>query len=228
MIADTNPAMSSVRSRIFASRDISVSAIADLWSRQIVAGKYLSDTLCQVVHLDLGWNLIRGESSAQLFKGLSTNSSLKYLDIAWNGIDMESCGLLGECLHTCVLEELDLNHCSITGAGALLIADGLKRNKLLRKITLDCNNLKQSGARALVKASLGVRLEIVVACLVCLDIFVNVLSRLLTRLFVLANQHLVRTWMNRERSASLALSTAISSPWIRRPSTKLSRRASTP
>ena len=66
-------------------------------------------------------------------------------------------------------------------------ADGLKRNKLLRKITLDCNNLKQSGARALVKASLGVPLKIVVACLVCLDMFVNVLSRLLTRLFVLAN-----------------------------------------
>lgn len=115
----------------------------------------MSDAACQLEHLDLGWNLIRGESGAQLLNGLASNSSLKYLDIGWNGIDVEACGSLGKCLETCMLEELDLNHCNITGAGALLIADGLKRNKLLRRITLDCNNLKQSGARALVKASLG-------------------------------------------------------------------------
>ena len=117
----------------------------------------MSDAAGQLEYLDVGWNLVRGESGAHLFNGLDANTSLKYLNISWNGIDVEACGSLGECLKTCVLEDLDLNHCNITGAGALLIADGLKRNTLLRRITLDCNNLKQSAARALVKASLGMQ-----------------------------------------------------------------------
>ena len=118
-------------------------------------GAYLQDAECKINHLDIGWNLIRHESSIAIFEGLSSNNTVTYLNVSWNGIDQKACAVIGECLKTCVLTELDLNHCNINGDGARLIAPGLKKNKLLRKLILDCNNLKQTGARALVKASLA-------------------------------------------------------------------------
>jgi Ran GTPase-activating protein (RanGAP) involved in mRNA processing and transport len=118
-------------------------------------GKYLCDSKCQLEHLDVGWNLLRNESAVKLFDGLASNATVKYLNLSWNGMVNESCVAIGECLKTCSLTELDLNHCNITGEGAMLLAPGLKKNKLLRKLILDHNNLKQSGARTLVKASLN-------------------------------------------------------------------------
>ena len=118
-------------------------------------GKYFADEVCQLQHLDLGWNSIRGMSSGDIFRGLAVNVTLTYLNLSWNGIEVRSCAALGEMLKTCVLTTIDLNHCNITGDGALLIANGLKKNTVLRTLILDCNNLKQSGARALVKASIA-------------------------------------------------------------------------
>jgi hypothetical protein len=118
-------------------------------------GAYLQDADCKIKHLDVGWNLIHHQYSMDIFRGLSSNNTVTYLNLSWNGINEKACAEIGECLKTCVLKELDLNHCNINGDGARLIAPGLKKNKLLRKLILDCNNIKTTGARVLVKASLA-------------------------------------------------------------------------
>ena len=118
-------------------------------------GAYLQDADCKMKHLDIGWNLIRHQFSIDIFQGLSSNNTVTYLNVSWNGIDEKACAEIGECLKTCGLKALDLNHCNINGDGARLIASGLTKNKLLRTLILDCNNIKNTGARVLVKASLA-------------------------------------------------------------------------
>ena len=118
-------------------------------------GKYLQDEVCVLEHLDISWNMIRNEVSAEVFNGLASNINLTYLKFGWNGVDLKGCGAICEALKACALVELDLNHCNISGAGAIVLAEGLKKNTMLRKLTLDGNNLMQSGARALVKSSIA-------------------------------------------------------------------------
>jgi len=119
-------------------------------------GRYVANAGCRILHLDIGWNLLRNDAAGQVFRGLVHNVTVMYLNVSWNGVDVASCSAIGEALKSaCVLRELDLNHTNISGEGALLIAGGLKKNKHLRTIILDSNNIKQTGARALVKASLA-------------------------------------------------------------------------
>lgn len=69
------------------------------------------------------------------------------------------CDFVRACACLCALsrlvqiEHLDISHCRINGIGMSLIAEGVRKNKTLKSITLDGNNIQQAGARALYKAS---------------------------------------------------------------------------
>lgn len=81
------------------------------------------------------------------------NTSLRVLNIDWNGLEDEGCQFLGTMLtsnHT--LAELCLNHTRCGPAGSLLLAEGLLRNVTLKRLELRGNPIGEDGGRHLLTA----------------------------------------------------------------------------
>lgn len=84
--------------------------------------------------MDLSWNFLLGKGITKLVNGLISNTSLKKLNLAWNGIG----GTAGaEAITKCLrknkeIEELDISNDRITVADLTMITKGLKNNGILK------------------------------------------------------------------------------------------------
>ena len=97
-------------------------------------------------------NNITSDGWVQLFKALSSNTSLKKLDISCNKLRMEESVALAEML-SCnkSLTELNLEWCDIPEAGLREIARGLLQNTSLKKLDVSRNKLGMEESLALAK-----------------------------------------------------------------------------
>jgi hypothetical protein len=81
------------------------------------------------------------------------NTSLRVLNLDWNGLEDEGCQFLGTILTSNrALAELRLNHTRCGPAGSLLLAEGLLRNVTLERLELRGNPIGDDGGRHLLTA----------------------------------------------------------------------------
>lgn len=70
---------------------------------------------------------IRADGARAISRGLAANATLSRLSLAWNGLESDGGGPLGEVLGLNMgLRHLDIGHCRIGPEACLLIATGLK------------------------------------------------------------------------------------------------------
>ena len=115
------------------------------------------DCLASYIHsttslqkLNIGENDISVESIDSLCKALSTNSSMRSLDINDCHLTTSHCVCLGQLLRHpihCKIEMLYLSHCSLTSDGVGEVMSGLSDNHTLRDLELRVNNqIRSEGA----------------------------------------------------------------------------------
>ena len=124
-----------------------------------------SDT-CLINKLELGWNMIRGDSAVALAESISVNTSLTYLDLSYNAIGKEGAVVLGHALlnnHTLI--HLDLTANNIDGTGCFSLCVGLIENRHIRRFLLDGNPIGVLGAQVVMQVPMlvGNRINISVA-----------------------------------------------------------------
>jgi hypothetical protein len=69
----------------------------------------------------------QGEGAKGLARGLTANATLHTLNLAWNGLENQGGGALGEMLSANMgLRKLDLSHARLGSEACLLLAEGLK------------------------------------------------------------------------------------------------------
>ena len=100
--------------------------------------------------LSIGRNDISVESIDSLCKALSTNSSIRSLDMHGCHLTTSHCVCLGQLLRHpihCKIEKLDLRRCSLTSDGVGEVMSGLSDNHTLRHLELRVNNqIRSEGA----------------------------------------------------------------------------------
>ena len=100
--------------------------------------------------LNIGWNDISVESIDSLCKALSTNSSMRSLDMNDCRLTTSHCVCLGQLLRHpihCKIERLDIRKCSLTSDGVGEVMSGLSNNHTLRELNLSDNNqIRSEGA----------------------------------------------------------------------------------
>ena len=102
--------------------------------------------------LDLSWNKLRGDCCSHVAMGI-TNTSLKTLNLAWNGCGDEVAVALGTSLLTNTsLLELNLDHNNISSDGFKEIAEALRMNKSLCTLRIQNNITDGAGLQALLDA----------------------------------------------------------------------------
>lgn len=103
--------------------------------------------------LDLSWNFIRLESAITLADSLLTNKRLHTLILAYNGFGDLPTQYIGQALKTNTsMTYLDLSYNSINPKSATVIANALIHNDYMCNLVLDGNTLGNVGAQALVAA----------------------------------------------------------------------------
>ena len=102
--------------------------------------------------LDLSWNGIRMKGAVELASALTQNTSLSALDIAWNGFSVEGSEHIGMTLASnTTLRFLNISHNSVEARSAIVIANNLKRNSTLTNLQMNGNSLGNAGGRALLR-----------------------------------------------------------------------------
>ena len=99
--------------------------------------------------LSIGWNDISVESIDSLCKALSTNSSIRLLDMRDCHLTTSHCVCLGQLLRHplhCKIEKLYLIRCSLTSDGVGEVMSGLSDNHTLRVLNLNYNQIRSEGA----------------------------------------------------------------------------------
>ena len=97
----------------------------------------------------IGRNDISVESIDSLCEALSTNSSMRLLDMSVCHLTTSHCVCLGHLLRHpihCKIEELYLNSCSLTSDGVGEVMSGLSDNHTLRVLGLRHNQIRSEGA----------------------------------------------------------------------------------
>ena len=83
-------------------------------------------------------------------KGLKQNSSLKVLDVSWNGFAEESCRSLAQSLVVnTTLQILDLTQNRLESRAATFLSKGLSKNHGVEILILDNNNLGDDGVKSI-------------------------------------------------------------------------------
>ena len=98
--------------------------------------------------LSIGENDISVESIASLCKALSDNSSMRSLDMSDCHLTRSHCECLGQLLRQpihCMIEELQLQMCSLTSDGVGEVVSGLSDNHALRVLNLRRNQIRSEG-----------------------------------------------------------------------------------
>lgn len=103
--------------------------------------------------VDLSWNQFRGEDSIKIAKSLQENQSLTKLNLSWNhfGLDVAIFAVCKFVSSSEYLHTLDISYNKIKERGSICIADSLKQNKILKKLTMDGNPVGPTGGKALLK-----------------------------------------------------------------------------
>ena len=99
--------------------------------------------------LNIGWNDISVESIDSLCKALTTNSSMRSLDMNDCRLTTSHCVCLGQLLRNpihCKIEMLDIRKCSLTSDGVGEVISGLSDNHTLRVLELNYNQIRSEGA----------------------------------------------------------------------------------
>eukprot|EP00605_Chrysophyceae_sp_TOSAG23-4_P001328 GSChrysophyteH1.ASY1.ANO1.1445.1 assembled CDS len=126
----------------------------------------LEESSCQLQKLELGWNMIRGDSAVAFCNALQINTSLINLNISYNSLGKEGGRALGQSLlENQTLTHLDISSNGLDGTAIFCICVGLIENKTMRRIILDGNPIGGLGARAVmqVPVMIGSRCKISVA-----------------------------------------------------------------
>jgi len=115
-----------------------------------------------LTELNLSWNRIGGMAAEKIADSLYFSSSLSSCHLAWNSFGRKdvikklSSSLGGGSDSRCCLSFLDLSYNDVDVESATILADGLERNNSLKRILLDGNPMKASGARSLQRACVRV------------------------------------------------------------------------
>ena len=114
-------------------------------------GRCLTPLNKTLLILDLHWCQITGKGGAfELAKGLRQNSSLKVLDVSWNGFAEESCRSLAQSLVVnTTLQILDLTQNRLESRAATFLSKGLSKNHGVEILILDNNNLGDDGVKSI-------------------------------------------------------------------------------
>ena len=104
--------------------------------------------------LNLWGNDLTFESISRLVMSLDGNKTLKELDLAWNRISDKSIEIISQflALNTCALEDIDLSFNEITEVGASHLAHMCTKNRTLKALVLNNNQINDSGLTSLVEA----------------------------------------------------------------------------
>ena len=103
-------------------------------------------------HLNIEKNNLSSESVASIIAGLIHNSSLTRLDMSSSHFSMASMVSLASILRnqsTCILTELRLRDCHISGQGACELAAALCKNSILKYLNLNRNPIGVEGASSM-------------------------------------------------------------------------------
>jgi len=123
---------------------------------------------CQLSRLELGWNMIRGDSAIAFAVSLSQNTSITYLDISYNAFGRGGGRELGRALMSNrTLTHLNVSSNNLEGTAIFCICVGLIENKNMRRLILDGNPIGSLGAKAVmqVPTMIGSRVKVsVVKC----------------------------------------------------------------
>lgn len=119
----------------------------------ITGGERIAESLsyitCRLKFLDLSWNSIRLESAVAIGEALGQNYSLTELNIAYNAFGKEGGEAVGKSLfNNTTLKTLDMSHNNITPRAAFVIAVALRGNTTLQHINLEGNPLGEYGGKA--------------------------------------------------------------------------------
>uniref|UniRef100_A0A8C6TX41 Leucine rich repeat containing 74B n=1 Tax=Neogobius melanostomus TaxID=47308 RepID=A0A8C6TX41_9GOBI len=103
--------------------------------------------------LNLAWNCIRGRGAVMLASGLASNIFLRSVDLSFNGFGKEGAVALGQALkENNVLEELNISNNRIPPEGALRLATGLRVNKTIKSLNVGKNPVQNAGCYSLLKS----------------------------------------------------------------------------
>ena len=122
----------------------------------MTGGEAIADWLrmpnCGLKHLDLRWNMVRGESAQEIGLALGSNISVQHLLLAYNGFHNDGGEAIGMGLHhNTVLRRLDLSYNTLTPRAAFVVAMSLLYNEHLESLDLSGNPCGQNAGRALMR-----------------------------------------------------------------------------
>lgn len=127
----------------------------------------LSDSLqCNLMHLNLSWNMIRLKGAAEIARSLSINDTLVHLDLSYNSLTSEAGVILGtSLLKNSRLESLLLANNNIDSVACVALVAGIIENFTLKKVVLDGNPIGEQGMNAamLIPVLAGHRVHVTIA-----------------------------------------------------------------
>jgi Ran GTPase-activating protein (RanGAP) involved in mRNA processing and transport len=108
---------------------------------------WLASPQCKLRYLDLSWNTIRLDSAIQFGNCLAKNASLTTLLLGYNGFGATGGEAIGAALcSNRSLLRIDLEANSISPRAAVVIAEGMIANQTLKDVSLGHNSLGKQGA----------------------------------------------------------------------------------
>lgn len=148
-----NEVETSQRSRISQFGDdstISQAALAGAFETSLRENSVLRE-------LDLGFNYMGDTVLLGLGRSLQTNRTLRQLMLSGNHITDDGVVVLGRALagRGAVIEVLDLGYNDITSVGIESLAENIRENRSLVRLSLDNNNVGDEGSIALARAFQG-------------------------------------------------------------------------
>ncbi|CAM9374928.1 unnamed protein product, partial [Discosporangium mesarthrocarpum] len=122
----------------------------------ITGGEAIGDMLADnhtLKFLDVSWNNIRMESATAIGRSLAENQGLESLNLAHNAFGEIASGELGYSLRSnSALKSLDMSFNGVTPPSTMVIANACKANNTLTELNLDGNRLGRKGSVALMSA----------------------------------------------------------------------------
>jgi hypothetical protein len=127
----------------------------------VTAGEAFAELLeadtCRITKLEIGWNMIRGESAETMADALGANTSLTYLDLSYNAIGKAGGQRLGQALmDNKHLKHLNIASNNLESTACFCVSVGLIENTTIRDVILDGNPIGVLGAKALMQVPLMV------------------------------------------------------------------------